>query len=171
MYIRGKETYVPGILDKTIRAIEYCHDNLSYTYLVRSNISTVIDFSKLDESKLVDKYMGCDQNRLQWLDEPAGIKDKSLWGTSYIGGIGIIMTRDTVSFLLEHKAEINMNVVDDVSIGALFSMYPEYEPKTVATTTYNTESPAVCYRNRSPERNSDIERMTRIIAKIESEMK
>jgi hypothetical protein len=166
MYIRGNETYVPGILDKTLRAIEYCHANMSYQYLVRSNISTVIDFTKLDESKLTAKYMGCDQNNLQWLDPYGGITDQSLWGTPYIGGIGIIMTPDTVSFLLAHKDEIRMDVVDDVSLGAFFTKYNQFSLKTVATTHYNNESPAICYRNRTSDRLEDVERMKRIVKRI-----
>ena len=166
MYIRGNETYIPGILDKTIRAMAYCHTNMSYQYLVRSNISTVIDFYKLNESELTAKYMGCDQNNLQWLDPYGGITDQSLWGTRYIGGIGIIMTPDTVSFLLAHKDEIRMDVIDDVSLGAFFTKYNVFSLKTVATTHYNNETPAICYRNRSDDRFEDVARMKRIVKRI-----
>ena len=139
---------------------------MSYSYLVRSNISTVIDFNRLDEGNLTGTYMGCDQNNLQWIDHYGGIFDQSLFGTRYIGGIGIIMTPDTIEFLIKHKNEINMDVIDDVALGAFFTRYPSFSLKTVAPTTYNTESDAICYRNRSPNRDEDVERMKRIVAKI-----
>jgi hypothetical protein len=166
MYIKGTETYRPGILDKTIRGIQYAHENIPYKYLVRSNISTVIDFNRINESEMNGTYMGCDQNNLQWIDHYGGIFDTSLFGTRYIGGIGIIMTRETVDFLLQHKSEINMDVIDDVAIGAFFTKYPAFSLKTVAHTTYNTESSAICYRNRTHDRQEDVERMKRIIDKI-----
>ena len=52
LYINGKETYIPGILDKTVKSFKYV-DNLErkfgkrYDYIVRSNISTIINFDKL----------------------------------------------------------------------------------------------------------------------------
>ena len=46
IYIKGAETYVPGILEKTIKVFEITK-NMEYDFLLRSNISTVIDYSKL----------------------------------------------------------------------------------------------------------------------------
>ena len=46
--IKGKETYVPGILEKTIKSMEYVAND-QYDYLVRSNISTIVNFKLLDE--------------------------------------------------------------------------------------------------------------------------
>ena len=44
--IKGNETYLPGILEKTIKAIIITL-NINYKYLVRSKISTIINFDKL----------------------------------------------------------------------------------------------------------------------------
>lgn len=48
--IRGKETYQPGILDKTLFAFEYFRPHLDeYDYVIRSNISTVVRMDVLTE--------------------------------------------------------------------------------------------------------------------------
>jgi hypothetical protein len=47
--IKGKETYIPGIIKKTINVFEWVKNNLdlnNYSYIVRSNISTIIEFNK-----------------------------------------------------------------------------------------------------------------------------
>ena len=49
--IKGDESYLPGILDKTIKAITIT-SNIDYKYLVRSNISTIIDFDNLNNEDL-----------------------------------------------------------------------------------------------------------------------
>jgi len=51
LYIKGIETYTPGILQKTISALEYFKNDIpNYSYIVRSNISTIIRFDILEKS-------------------------------------------------------------------------------------------------------------------------
>src|SRR5271170_1779843 len=47
LLIKGKETFLPGIFKKTISAMEICLKLHDFDYILRSNISTVVDFSLL----------------------------------------------------------------------------------------------------------------------------
>jgi len=48
--IKGSESYIPGILNKTIKAFKYFAPKIDeYDYILRSNISSVINFTKLFE--------------------------------------------------------------------------------------------------------------------------
>jgi len=168
MYINGTESFRPGILYKTLRAIEYCHNHMSYHYLVRSNISTIIDFSQYKEEQLQGRYMGCSYNTLQWLDHAGGIHDRTLWGTEFVYGTGIVLPHDSVTFLLQHKDEIRVDLIDDVAIGLFFSTYPQYKPTQLGRTSYNDadSSNAICYRNRTNDRQDDIKRMKQIVSTL-----
>lgn len=56
LYIKGNESFCPGILIKTIKAMNYVMTTgISFTYLVRSNISTAINFS-LFPYKEISRY-------------------------------------------------------------------------------------------------------------------
>ncbi len=57
IYIKGKETFIPGILEKTIKVFEICNKlDLEYDYIVRSNISTVINYPSLQEYLLINTF-------------------------------------------------------------------------------------------------------------------
>ena len=48
LYIKGTEGYVPNILDKTIKTFSYINDKEEFNYIIRSNISTIINCSVLN---------------------------------------------------------------------------------------------------------------------------
>src|SRR5689334_3538102 len=47
LYIRGLETFIPGVLKKTLSAFEICRQKFEFRYLVRTNISTIVNFDLL----------------------------------------------------------------------------------------------------------------------------
>lgn len=65
IYIKGKETFIPGILEKTIKVFEICNElGIEYDYIIRSNISTIINYPSLQQYLLVNTfnkydYIGC----------------------------------------------------------------------------------------------------------------
>jgi hypothetical protein len=176
MYINGNESFIPGILNKTISAIEYCNKNIDYDYIIRSNISTIIDFSKLN---LNHDFMSCLPMELQWIDPKSGIHNNNLFGTKYASGTSIIMSKKSILYLLEHKHELITTVIDDVSIGDVLSKY-KYPEKIGNISINNEDENAICYRNRivnpptytvlvpDNNRDEDIKRMKRIIQKIKN---
>lgn len=177
--IKGKETYVPGILEKTVKAMEYV-ENDEYNYLVRSNISTIVDFKLLDEElkKNPIEYGGGLINNLQRLDENAGIKDNAHFGLNYVSGTAIIMSKNTLKEMIKQKDKIDYKIVDDVSIGLLMRFLKK-EPVLVKEGSFLivsdvngdadkivkmiSEKPYIFYRNRNNDRKTDVKQMRIVI--------
>jgi len=182
--IKGEETYVPGILDKTVKAFEYVNKNYTFDYLVRSNISTIINFDllceELQNQKTPIQYGAGTKMVLNWLDEPSGIVDKTYFGTVYGSGTSIILSKDTLAKFLSKKQYIHYNLIDDVAIGVLFDEQIKDVKKSFTDIRYFysvpdvngdpdkllaliKDKPYIYYRNRQSSRKIDIEQM-KIIA-------
>ncbi len=100
IYYKDEESYVPGILNKTIKIIEYCFDNYDVDYIYRTNLSSIIDFDKLYsfiQNNDID-YAGHDYVR-------------------FISGSGIILSKKACKILIEDKSLINNSEPDDLAIG------------------------------------------------------
>ena len=184
LYIKGKETFIPGILDKTIKAMEYCFNNYDFDYLVRSNISTVIDFKKIPFYKIpLDKigYASSLVLDLQRLDPKSGIHNKLLFGTKFASGTNIILNKLGVKYILDNKELINMNIIDDVSIGLLMKKITT-PIKVCSTFILNVSTPGnhsinkcstfifnkldkkgTIFRNKSKSRKTDVKRIKKIV--------
>lgn len=130
--IRGKETFVPGVLDKTLKMLEYIINNNildDYDVIVRSNISTIIDFNLLVkelETKGIPHYGGGKVENLQW--KGGGINDTEWFGTLFVSGTAIIMSKEAVRCIIENKTKIKMDIIDDVSIAIFFRTQKNYYP-------------------------------------------
>jgi len=122
--IKGKETYLPGILDKTIKCFEWVKNNLvieKYDYIVRTNISSVVEFNKFANILLNISFdygsfcMFC----LNHLDYPCGIFDNKYFGLKYASGTNIIMNNKLFNDIIDNKNKLDYTIIDDVSIGVL----------------------------------------------------
>jgi hypothetical protein len=106
LFLRGRETY-PGILDKTLKALEYFTRRSHYDYVIRTNLSSVWIFPKLIrflESAPRTKLYGGVRN------------DNQPW--SYVSGAGITFSWDVVQLLLQNQHLVYANkFIDDVDIG------------------------------------------------------
>lgn len=165
IYIKGNESLVPGCLEKTLKVFNICKD-MDFDYVVRSNISQIINFNLLHEYlKAHDvKYGGSVILQLQWIDPPYGIIDKKYWGTKYIRGNAIIFDREIFNLIESNKDEIlGYGVVDDVAFGVFLkdridTIYTTNEKVNVNNIYPNT----IFYRNRSEDRNTDVKNMETI---------
>ena len=120
--IKGNETYIPGILDKTIKAFDYFKNDINnYDYIIRSNISTIINFDKLENLLLNKKY---DYGLYFWKNyeeiENNNIKEKIPY---FASGTSILFSPKLLNFIIENKELINYNLIDDVSIGEFIYKY------------------------------------------------
>jgi hypothetical protein len=99
LYINGSESFIPGIYQKSIKAIEYINKKYSYDYVIRTNLSTFWHM----------------QNLFKLLD----IKPKQRFAAGYafqgfISGTGIIMSRDVGNLVTSTP---NSNYIgDDLAI-------------------------------------------------------
>jgi len=177
IYVKGEETYL-GITRKTVEAIEYLLNKWPDTdYVVRTNISTVINIRELkffcETLPRTHVYTGGLINHLQWLDEPGGIADKSLWGTEYVSGTSIILSRDLADKMVREKSNIRHDIVDDVSIGVFMKDKTSLTNPTAKFAFVSAEfdpdlidSKTVFYRIRTDNRKRDAENMQNICDKL-----
>jgi hypothetical protein len=132
LVIKGGESRL-GILDKTIKALEYFDLN-KYDYVVRSNVSTIVDFVQLNQvlSSRKIEYGGGYINKLKWLDPESGIVDDSHHGLYFASGTCIILSQSNAKKLVAEKEKLNYNVVDDVSIAIFFKEH-NITPEPICT--------------------------------------
>lgn len=185
LFIPGKESYLPGILDKTIKAIDITK-NMDYDYLLRSNISTVVNIKNL--LKYLNRHPDVDYGG-SWMlehikkgfrDPLNGINDDRYDGLKFISGTGIIMSKKAVKILLENKDKIDYSIVDDVSIGNFFQKNTNIKPNTFnSTLSYykdltkelnSIDLNIIFHRNRTSNRENDVKNME-VICNVIQEIK
>jgi GR25 family glycosyltransferase involved in LPS biosynthesis len=171
IYIKGKEGFVPQVLDKTIIALEYCIKNLNinFDFFVRSNISSVINFNlfPINELDYTNVYTSASILTLMSLDPSYGINSKNfhrLKGLKYAGGTNIIISKSVAEYLIKHQDKLDRTLIDDVSIGVFLSAHFKIkELKNPNKFVINTiDKDAFVIRNKSENRYDDIFRMRRI---------
>ena len=171
IYIKGKEGFIPQVLDKTIIALEYCikYLNIKFDFFVRSNISSVINFNlfPINELDNVNVYSGAHILKLDWLDPPYGINSENFYklkGLNFASGTSIIMSRDVAEYLIKHQDKLDRTLIDDVSIGFLLStQFNTIDLKKKNKFVVNKiENDAFVIRNKSENRYDDISRISKI---------
>ena len=185
LYIYGKETYIPGILEKTVKSFKYVH-NLErkfgkiYDYIVRSNISTIINFDKLSyelSNNPIDYGAGLVNFITKgYRHKESGIIDDRYEGLDYPSGTCIILSRKLFKRMVQNIDNIDYNVIDDVSIGDFIKrFFPEYslnsyEKSFVFNGTVDNKicdpTKYIFFRNRHESRKKDIKMMKYIIDKL-----
>ena len=177
IFFRGIDSYIYGILDKTFKVFDM-FKNSNYDFIVRTNISSIINFDLLIEylkSNYMD-YGGSLSHSGSFVDIPAGLtieKNKLYGNIPYIGGSCIILSIKFISKLLTDK-DIIMGycVVDDVAIGVYF----ETKCKELIKGKLNYDSclfdaekydeKCILYRNKKQDRNIDIFFMQKITCEM-----
>ena len=170
--IKGTESYLPGILEKTVKAMEYVVDKkYDCDYLVRSNISTIVDFGLLDKelSKKPIEYGGGLINELKMIDKSGGIVDDTYFGLKYASGTAIVFSKNTLEQVMAKRDKINYKLIDDVAIGLLMRDELKKPAEQVGSFLIVSDGseigkkPYMFYRNRSSNRTTDVKNMKRII--------
>lgn len=132
LYFRGRETYVPGILDKTLVAMKYLKDR-PFQYFLRTNVSTAVDIEGLRRRiRYIETrpdsfpylYAGPTLT-LNWIDSQSGITAdvlETLRGVKYARGITILLSRDMFDLCIQHvdAGTFPRHVIDDVAFGVFF---------------------------------------------------
>jgi len=150
LFIRGKEEYKFGILKKTLKAFKIINDKFDFDYIIRQNISTVVDYKnliKVIEEKHPFNYGGLIiQNR-------------------FLSGICIILSKKSINILIKSRIVF----MDDINIGiclvkrnkiklTCFYKYFAWNSKVAIKNKY-------VYRNRDTKcknRNEDIKNIITI---------
>lgn len=114
--IKGRESYMPGILDKTIDAFMLFKNNgeyEKYDYIIRSNISSIINFTLLSEQLELNpvEYYGSTRIGNQIIDNV---------DISFASGTNIIMSKKGYMTLVNNINSLNRGYIDDLSIAIFF---------------------------------------------------
>ena len=103
---------------------EYNENEINnYDYIIRTNISTIIDFNLLAselEKTPISNYGSTHTLNLCWLDRPSGIIDNTYFNTTFASGTNIILSKNGCKLLIDNSHILNKTILDDVSIGILF---------------------------------------------------
>lgn len=138
LVLRGREAFLPGILHKTVRAIELATsgalgaDCAEADFVVRTNVSSVCDFQGIARAlracgAVVDDdddagvfYGGPSVIALNWRHNEGGITDDRLKGMVFVQGTCIALSRAACRALVRGQRSIDWTVIDDVAIGEFF---------------------------------------------------
>lgn len=112
IYFKNYESTIPGVLEKTIKGIEYCINKYEFDYIYRVNLSTIIDLNKLYYFLLINSinYGGYE---LRFNDNNMIIR--------YTSGTSICLSKIICNEIIKNKTLLNYNYYDDVAIGYLLT--------------------------------------------------
>lgn len=157
-----EETYpFPGLLLKTMDALEYLRDSgVTYDMVFRTNLSTLLNFRAFKEyvETNVDKELFY-----------AGRK----YGDRHISGCGMLMSRDIVRMLMEHRSELALHEPDDHAINLFLQAkipylmlheIPNAAPSSRGEMDGFTNSNVIHFRFRSKNRQQDIDNMRYMVS-------
>jgi len=111
MFIKGTESMIPGCLDKTIKAINFCLQTQTFDFIFRTNMSSVVDLNKLND--LLENYNMHYSGVIGHYENIKGINRI----IDYASGAGMLFSKPFCMFLTSHKHKLDYALIDDVSIG------------------------------------------------------
>jgi hypothetical protein len=140
------ESLVPGILQKTLRAMKYVHETCTYDYLIRTNISTLWDLRHIESLLLSCPTSRCyaGGHKLNPMNISTILTSPIDGGNSqpreYIvtlsydiySGVSIILTPDLVIECINRQNEFIMNLPDDISISVFINTNSYTSHKTMS---------------------------------------
>lgn len=155
IHIDGEESFIPGILEKCITAFKIFY-NFNYDYMVRSNISTIINFNNFIQyltNNPINYYGSGKLVNLQW--NGGGINDSTWYNTIFASGTSIILTKNAVKNIIRDEEKIRKDIIDDVSIGIYVREYCS-EVKPVQIDTKYFEEVPLFFKDTSESINNYI---------------
>lgn len=103
---KGTESYVPGVLYKTLDAFDYCLQHFTFDHILRTNISSFFVFPLLKE---------CVLSTLPRIGCYAGVRGVDI--VPFGSGAGFIISPDIVNLLVLNRDKPPAHIPDDVAIG------------------------------------------------------
>lgn len=132
IYVKGDETVIPGIFNKTIKSIEYCNKHFNYDFIYRTNLSSVLNLNKMYD-------FICNNDKIDY-GGFIGIHND----IRFASGSGFFMSRDASICLCNYSKTINSyEYLDDVLIGKILNkIYPitfinRYDMQSLDDHTYD----------------------------------
>ena len=107
IYVKGVESYAPGILVKTLKAMEYVYKRFDFDFLIRTNLSSFWNFS------LYKKVFNTPVNNLVKASIGLNIHNH----THFPEGSGIILSKDIIYTMINNQNSFDYSINDDLAIG------------------------------------------------------
>ena len=163
--IKGKETYIPGILNKTIKAFEIVNKHFTYDYLIRTNISSVINFRILLNFINRNNPDSCGKI---WNLNNENCKFREYWGKYFYSGTCLIYKKNVITFIINNQNKLDKRLIDDVSLGVLIyrQNFKNINFNDILFLKNSYKDGIITYRNKSNNRQLDINRIKFIINKL-----
>lgn len=128
IYIKGQEKIIPNLFYKTIKAIDYINKNYKYDFLLRTNLSTLWNFNKLEKylKNINSSHYGGIHFELVNNTYGRNLRGSIIknYNDLFTQGTCINMSVDVVNYLLNNYndyQELIKNYDDDVVIGKILN--------------------------------------------------
>ncbi len=108
LILNTPETYIPGILDKTISAFTIINNSYNYKHIIRTNLSS---FYILDNVIRIS-------NELEDTNVYTGVNGVCE-NITFISGAAIWLSRDNIQYIIDNQSSLDKKLIDDVAIGKL----------------------------------------------------
>lgn len=110
-----EENYYPGMITKTVRALEYINQHYTYDYLIRTNLSTFWDFDLLIHRL----------SRLPATNCLTGTLRTCVYGREqspmYVAGVDLILSYDLVKELVKEQNKLcSLRLPEDWALSQFF---------------------------------------------------
>jgi hypothetical protein len=111
-----EENYNPGMLQKTIRAMEHIDANYEYDFFIRTNISTFWDFTILKRNLFNLPTSKCYSG-----DGPLTTSGYDSENGYYLSGTDTIVTAESVKAIIKNKKFLDYKIPEDAAMGLFFN--------------------------------------------------
>ena len=102
-----EEDNSPGMLNKTVKAMEYIDQHYTYDFFLRTNLGTFGDFKKL-------------KNYLDILPASLCYSGDGPFSDAYLSGTDTLVNGYMVKEFLEHRDKLNYEIAEDAAMGHIF---------------------------------------------------
>ena len=102
------ETYIPGILNKTVEAFKLINDTYNYKHILRTNLSSFF---------IIDNLIKI-SNELENTNVYSGFHGYHN-GMTFISGAGMWLSKDIVQYIINNRSSLDVSIIDDLSIAKL----------------------------------------------------
>jgi hypothetical protein len=115
VYDDVKENYYPGMITKTVRALDHIDRNYNYDFLVRTNISTFWDLDRFEKRIEQLPKTECFTGSLR------SCIYRGQQSPQYASGVNLTLSRDMVQLMLENQEEMcSWDLPEDWAMNQIF---------------------------------------------------
>lgn len=177
---KERDSFLPGILNKTLRALSYVKEKYNYDYIVRTNISSIMNYNLMNAylDRFPVDYVGPTNYTGFNFDLKSGLteeKRRTYANVQWVAGTAIVMSEECVSLLVSKSEDVmSLEMIDDVGIGCFLWPYFSKNLKMGqmghditchSGDSFKNSDNFVLYRNRNihEDRDKDVMKMCAIV--------